>query len=69
MAKTPDQKRGQVSLNPSAADQLADLKGELCLALGTPLSFSGCIEYLIGYEAGRVAKLARPTRRPSALPE
>ena len=69
MTKSTDQKRGQVSLNPAAADQLADLKGKLCLALGTPLSFSGCIEYLIGYEAGRVSKLVQPAPPTSGKPE
>jgi hypothetical protein len=52
--------RGQVSLTPQSAALLLICKQELSFAMGTAVSFSQVIEYLINYESGRVRKLVRP---------
>jgi hypothetical protein len=57
--------RGQVSLTPAAAALLLVCKQEMSDAVGTGVSFSQVIEYLINYEAGRVRKLIRVSSEPT----
>ena len=49
-----------MSLTPQAAALLLICKQEMSDAVGTGVSFSQVIEYLINFEAGRVKKLVRP---------
>lgn len=59
MTNTKSTTRGQVSLTSAAAALLLVCKQEMSDAVGTGVSFSQVIEYLINYEAGRVRKLVR----------
>ena len=59
MDKLNKDSRGQVSVTSQAAAALMQCKKDMSEAVGSSVSYSQVVEYLLGYEAGRVRKLVR----------
>ena len=59
MDKMNKDSRGQVSVTSQAAAALMQCKKDMSEAVGSSVSYSQVVEYLLGYEAGRVRKLVR----------